>query len=90
MGIYVQATDPESFPPFRWANVSDGNAIAIGITGMLIAFTALTLISVFIAALPKILRAIEPGLKLGVGKSKNRACDQRPTVVLAAVYVPGG
>ena len=62
MGIYVQAADPEGFPPFRWANVSEGNAIAIALTGMLIVFTALTLISVFIAALPKILSAIEPYL----------------------------
>ncbi len=62
MGIYVQAADPEGFPPFRWANVSEGNAIAIAITGMLIVFTALTLISVFIVALPKILSAIEPYL----------------------------
>ena len=59
MGIYVQAADPEGFPPFRWANVSEGNAIAIAITGMLIVFTALALISVFIAVLPKLLSAIE-------------------------------
>ncbi len=62
MEIYLQAADPEGFPPFRWANVSEGNAIAIAITGMLIVFTALTLISVFIAALPRILSAIEPYL----------------------------
>lgn len=62
MGIYILAADPESFPPFRWANVSEGHAIAIAITGMLIVFTALTLISVFIAALPKLLSAIEPYL----------------------------
>ncbi len=60
MGIYILAADPESFPPFRWANVSEGNSIAI--TGMLIVFTALTVISVFIAALPKLLSAIEPYL----------------------------
>ena len=62
MGIYIQAADPEGFPPFRWANVSEGNAIAIAITGMVSVFTALTLISMFIAALPKILSAIEPYL----------------------------
>ncbi len=60
MGIYILAADPESFPPFRWANVSEGNSIAI--TGMLIVFTALTLISVFIAVLPKLLSAIGPYL----------------------------
>ncbi len=60
MGINILAADPEGFPPFRWANVSDGNAIAIAITGMLIVFTALTLISVFIAALPRILSASAP------------------------------
>ena len=62
MGIFVQAADLAGFPPFRWANVSEGNAVAISITGMLIVFTALTLITVFIAALPKILTAIEPYL----------------------------
>lgn len=62
MGIYILAADPEGFPPFRWANVSEGNAIATAITGMLIVFAALTLISVFIATLPKILSAIEPYL----------------------------
>ena len=62
MGIYILAADPEGFSPFRWANVTEGNAIAIAITGMLIVFTALTLISVFIAALPRILSAIEPYL----------------------------
>ena len=59
MGICAQAAGPEGFVPFRWANVSEGNAIAISITGMVIVFTALTLISAFIAALPRILSAIE-------------------------------
>jgi len=62
MGIYIQAAVPKGFLPFRWANVSEGNAIAIAITGMVIVFTALTLISVFIAVLPKLLSAIEPYL----------------------------
>jgi hypothetical protein len=66
--ICILAVGPEGFLPFRWANVSEGDAIAI--TGMVIVFTALTLISVFIAALPKILSAIEPTI---VADSKKTA-----------------
>lgn len=40
---------------FSWQNVIDGNGIGITITGMLIVFSGLLLISLFIAALPKLL-----------------------------------
>ncbi|WP_303722334.1 OadG family protein [Malonomonas rubra] len=40
---------------FSWQNVIDGNGIGITITGMLIVFSGLLLISLFIAALPRIL-----------------------------------
>lgn len=45
---------------FNWQHVIDGQGISVSITGMLIVFFALTLITVFIAVLPKILAAIEP------------------------------
>ena len=59
--MYLQANGTE-FAPFRLANVSDGNAIAISITGMLIVFVALALITVFIGTLPRLLTALDPYL----------------------------
>jgi len=50
---------------FSWQNVIDGNGIGITITGMLIVFAGLILISLFIAALPKILE-----LKTGKAEKK--------------------
>lgn len=38
-----------------WQNVIDGNGIGITVTGMLIVFSGLLLISLFIAALPRAL-----------------------------------
>ena len=38
---------------YSWQNVIDGNGIGITLTGMLIVFSGLALISLFIAALPK-------------------------------------
>lgn len=40
--------------------ISEGNGISIAITGMLIVFVALTLISVFIRLLPIVLAKFEP------------------------------
>jgi len=40
---------------FSWQNVINGNGIGITITGMLIVFSGLLLISLFITALPRIL-----------------------------------
>jgi len=39
-------------------NVIDGNGIVISIAAMLIVFTALTLLSLFIAALPRFLKIV--------------------------------
>jgi Na+-transporting methylmalonyl-CoA/oxaloacetate decarboxylase gamma subunit len=40
---------------YSWQNVIDGNAIGITLTGMLIVFSGLLLISLFITCLPRIL-----------------------------------
>lgn len=40
---------------FSWLNVVDGNGIGITLTGMLIVFSGLALISFFIVILPKVL-----------------------------------
>lgn len=39
-----------------WQNVIDGNGIGITLTGMLIVFSGLALISLFITVLPKLLK----------------------------------
>lgn len=40
--------------------ISDGDGLAISITGMLIVFVALAGITIFISALPKLLEWVEP------------------------------
>lgn len=55
--LAVEADRPVAF---QWENISEGNGIPIAITGMLIVFVALTLIACAIAALPRILTAIDP------------------------------
>lgn len=47
---------------FSLQNVVDGQGIAIAVTGMAIVFTALVLISVFIALLPRVLAVLNPYL----------------------------
>ena len=45
---------------FSWQNVVDGRAIEISLSGMLIVFTALLLISAYIALVPRILKILSP------------------------------
>ena len=40
---------------YSWQNVIDGNAIGITLTGMMIVFSGLAFISLFITALPRVL-----------------------------------
>ncbi|MCA9185568.1 MAG: OadG family protein [Pirellulaceae bacterium] len=47
---------------FDVTRISDGNGMAIAITGMVIVFVALTLIASFIGSLPHVLRFIDPYL----------------------------
>ncbi|MDX2481504.1 MAG: OadG family protein, partial [Desulfuromusa sp.] len=44
---------------YSWQNVIDGNGIGITLTGMLIVFSGLLLISLFITALPRVLNLKE-------------------------------
>ena len=44
--------------PFDFQNVIDADGIGIAVMGMLIVFVALILVSLFIAALPKVLDAL--------------------------------
>ena len=43
---------------FSAQNIVDGQAVPISITGMIIVFCVLTLLSLFIAALPRILQLV--------------------------------
>lgn len=45
-----------------WQAILDADGLGITITGMLIVFSALTAISVFIALLPRVLAVLEPYL----------------------------
>ena len=63
----------------NWQNVIDGHGIAISITGMLIVFSGLTLISLFIVALPKI---------LALGGAEKKAAAAKAAVESAASAEP--
>ena len=68
------------FAAVSWKNVSDNDGVAIAITGMIIVFLALVLISLFIAALPHILGKLEPFLpKLEHHQSPQTAAESLPT-----------
>ena len=45
-----------------WHNIAKNNGLAISMVGMLIVFCALVVITLFIAALPKVLAALDPYL----------------------------
>jgi Na+-transporting methylmalonyl-CoA/oxaloacetate decarboxylase gamma subunit len=62
MWSFLLAVETNGPTAFQWSNVTDGNGIAIAITGMFIVFVALLLISSTIAALPHILSVIDPYL----------------------------
>ena len=43
---------------YGWQNVVDGNGVGLAITGMLIVFAALTLVTLIIAAMPRLLASV--------------------------------
>lgn len=45
-------------PAFSFQNITDADGLAIAITGMVIVFVVLLLISLFLTALPKILESV--------------------------------
>lgn len=56
MSLLANSADTPT--PFDLQNIADVDGYAIAITGMLIVFVALTLISLFLTALPKMLRLV--------------------------------
>lgn len=75
---------------FDFQNVVDGQGISIAITGMVIVFFALTAISLFIAALPRILERVnrrwpEGGGHHGAAPTTPPAPAGVPAAVVAAI-----
>ncbi len=77
---------------FDVQNIIDGQGISIAITGMVIVFFALSLISLFIAALPRILNRValvwpEPEEHNGYGSASPQAPDAVSDEIVAAIGV---
>jgi len=62
MQLLAQVGVPADTQLAGFRAITEGNGIAITITGLLIVFAALTAISLFIGALPKLLHALGPYL----------------------------
>ena len=70
----------------NWQYVIDGNGLSVTVTGMLIVFFALIIISVFIALLPRVLTVVArffPEKEEGVA----RAAEPDARVIAALGYV---
>jgi oxaloacetate decarboxylase gamma subunit len=67
------------FAVTSWENVEKGEGIAIAITGMLIVFLALVLISTFVASLPFVLNKLEPYLPHIEHHSPQTVAESLPT-----------
>jgi Na+-transporting methylmalonyl-CoA/oxaloacetate decarboxylase gamma subunit len=65
--LSVVAQAAPSSNPDGWAGVVQGRGIELTIVGMAIVFSALVIISLFIAALPKVLEWLDPYLPKGHG-----------------------
>ncbi|WP_442484403.1 OadG family protein [Aeoliella sp. SH292] len=63
--VIAQAVPPSNAD--GWAGVVEGRGIELTIVGMAIVFSALVIISLFIAALPKVLEWLDPYLPKGHG-----------------------
>ena len=65
--IWLLAQSAEPAPKSGWQNIVDGRGISISLTGMAIVFAALVIITLFIAAVPRVLDVLEPYLPKGHG-----------------------
>lgn len=86
MRLLAQAGVPAEGQLNGYRAIVEGNGIAITITGLLIVFAALTAISLFIGALPVLLRALGPYLPVieshhdlptGKGRAAKEGVDPR-------------
>ncbi len=72
---------------YSWQNVIDGNGVGITLTGMLIVFSGLALISLFITALPRLLNRSPRLTPASAAVSARAAVGSEPTEeeVMAAI-----
>ena len=75
--FWLLAQSDDQAPLRGWQAIVEGNGIAISITGMLIVFTALVIISLFIALVPKLLKVLDPILPKGHHHVAPPAPEQR-------------
>lgn len=83
MSVLANGTDAAS--NFNLQNITDVRGYAIAITGMVIVFVALTLISLFLAALPRVLNQLstvfpEPSVQRAVAPVKNATAGDEEIV----------
>lgn len=60
--IWLLAQTADSTTPSGWQGIAQGHGISISLTGMAIVFAALVFITLFIAAVPKVLEVLDPYL----------------------------
>lgn len=67
-------------PPLRgWEAIVENNGIGVALTGMLIVFSALAIITMFIALVPHLLAVLEPILpKGGLHRESHTPAEQSP------------
>ena len=70
---------------FNVQNIEDGQGLGIALTGMIIVFSVLTLISVFIVILPKILAVVAKKFPESVGHHGVPVQDEDDGSALAAI-----
>jgi len=73
---------------FSFENIAKGDGLSISFTGMLIVFAALTLIAVFIAILPWVMKILSPILPKGMvdhGAPAPRPVSGTDEKILAAI-----
>jgi len=73
--LIAQLADPPAAK--GWEGIAQGNGLAIALTGMLIVFVALVLISLYIAAVPRVLARIEPFWPTSAGHHVPRAREEQ-------------
>jgi oxaloacetate decarboxylase gamma subunit len=68
-----------------WQSIAENDGVAISLLGMLIVFSALAVISLFIGALPKVLAALDPYLPEMHGSHGPPATQEEEKKVVAAI-----
>ncbi len=72
---------------FSVQNIEDGQGLGIALTGMVIVFSVLTLISVFIVLLPKVLAVVAKKFPESVGHAEHTRDDDDGPLLAAIGFV---